>query len=151
MPRRNIALVNDHYYHIYNRTTNRQNSFNSPSDYNKALTSLWYYNFSDNKISLSALYQKMPVDFRDEYIKQLIESDNKYTSIIAYCLMPNHFHLVLKQRVENGISKFIGDFQNSYTRSFNKKHEHRGNLFDQRFKAKHIETDEQLLHIILVD
>ena len=61
--------------------------------------------------------------------------------------MPNHFHLIIKQVVENGISKFIGNVTNSYTRYFNTKNERVGPLFQGKFKAKRIETEEQFFHL----
>ena len=61
--------------------------------------------------------------------------------------MSNHFHILLKQLTENGISRFLSDLQNAYTRYFNIKQEKRGPLFSLQFKSVHIETDEQFVHV----
>ena len=61
--------------------------------------------------------------------------------------MPTHFHLLLKQETDNGIRIFLSNLQNSYARYFNIKHSHSGPLLTPNFKAVHIETDEQLLHV----
>ena len=68
-------------------------------------------------------------------------------SIISFVLMPNHFHFLLKQNVENGISLFLAQFQNSYTRYFNTKNRRQGHLLQGQFKAVRIEDDDQLLHV----
>lgn len=66
---------------------------------------------------------------------------------MCYCLMPNHFHFLLRQEVDGGISKFLGLFQNSYTRYFNTKNDRVGQLFLDTFKNVLVEKEEQLLHL----
>lgn len=61
--------------------------------------------------------------------------------------MPNHFHFLLTQSTEEGISKFMGLIQNSYTKYFNLRKKRVGSLFQGQFKAKRVETNEQLLHL----
>ncbi|MDA1338420.1 MAG: transposase [bacterium] len=68
--------------------------------------------------------------------------------ILAYYLMPNHYHLVLQQKVDNGTSNFISKLVNSFTRNFNLKTERKGQIFLKDFKAVSIKTDEQLLHTV---
>ena len=76
-------------------------------------------------------------------------SENKehLVEIMAYCLMPTHIHLVLKQSKGAGISRFMSKVLNSYTRYFNNKNKRRGPLWEGRFKSVMVETDEQLLHL----
>ena len=61
--------------------------------------------------------------------------------------MPNHFHLLLKQTIDNGISHFLSKFTNSYTKYFNTKYNRVGPVFQGVFKSVHIESDEQLMHL----
>jgi putative transposase len=75
------------------------------------------------------------------------KENKKLVDFLAYCLMPNHFHFLLKQVSEGGISRFMSNFQNSYTRYYNIKYERVGPLFLDKFKAIRIETDDQLLHV----
>ncbi|MBU1256253.1 transposase, partial [Patescibacteria group bacterium] len=73
--------------------------------------------------------------------------NNLKTNIFVYCLMPNHFHLLLRQETENGISSHLKEFQNSYTRYFNLRHNRTGPLFSTQFKAVRIENENQFLHV----
>lgn len=66
--------------------------------------------------------------------------------ILAFCLMPNHIHLLVEQILNNGVSSFMSNFTNSYTRYFNNKRNRYGHIFQGKFKAVRVETDEQLLH-----
>ena len=77
----------------------------------------------------------------------LIDRKNKLINIIAYCLMPTHIHLVLQQLEDNGISIFMNNLLNSYTRYFNIRHKRKGPLWVGRFKRVVVSTDEQLLHL----
>lgn len=75
-------------------------------------------------------------------------SDKKFlVDIIAYCLMPTHIHLILTQLKKEGISIFMGNVLNSYTRYFNTKYKRKGPLWQSRFKNIGVQTDEQLLHL----
>lgn len=85
------------------------------------------------------------------YVKRICEYERekgeKIIQIIAHCLMPTHIHLILRQLKDNGISVFINNILNSYTRYFNIKHKRKGPLWEYRFKNVLVETDEQLLHL----
>jgi len=71
----------------------------------------------------------------------------RIVQIIAYCIMPTHIHVVLKQLVDNGISVYIGNVLNSYSKHFNAKHKRKGPLWEGKFKNVLVQTDEQLLHL----
>jgi len=80
-------------------------------------------------------------------IDEMVSKFNKNIEINCFCLMPNHFHLLVKQTKDRGISKFMANFQNSITKYRNKKYDREGHLFKGQFKAVHIEDTDQLLHI----
>ncbi len=97
-------------------------------------------------------HNKSPIFLEDNdyrrYLKRLSEYLPKHAvSILSYCLMPNHIHLLLKQTGQEPIDKFIHRLHTAYTMFFNKKYERVGSVFQGRFKAKQIETDEYLLHV----
>lgn len=145
MPGRTIPFITDQVYHVYNRGINKQPVFVNKRDYDRALESLRYYRFHNQNLSLSK-YLLLQKSKRNNF---LTNSRKKLQTVVvfAYCFMPNHFHLLVKQLVDGGISKFIGQFQNSYTRYFNIRHDRDGSLFLDQFKAVRIEDDEQLLHV----
>lgn len=145
MPTRNVPLVSGQYYHIFNRGIDRRTTFSGISDYERALTSIWFYRISTTPFSLSRFFS-LKADDKKAFLKDFNRRDTR-VKVICYCLMPNHFHLLLKQSKENGISSFMSDFQNSYTRYYNIAHERSGALFMNQFRAVRIETDEQMIHL----
>lgn len=145
MPSRITPLISDHYYHVYNRGVNKRHVFLNRSDYIRATNLIRYYNYLDYPIRFSK-FLLLAKDQREETWNRLKPSKT-YTDILTYCLMPNHFHLLLKQNEENGISKFLANLQNSYTKYFNIKNERIGPLFQGQFKAKKIDSEEQLIHV----
>jgi putative transposase len=145
MPRRNIPLVRDEYYHVFNRGTEHRPVFNDRRDYKRAMNTIEYYNSYPLNIKLSRyliLSAKKRLAFSNKNIlrKRLVD-------VVCYCLMPNHFHLLLRQEEENGISNLMRLIQNSYTRYYNTKHNRDGALFKGSFKAVRIENDNHLIQI----
>jgi putative transposase len=74
-------------------------------------------------------------------------SKNCLIDIVCFCLMPNHFHFLLRQKKKDGIRQFISQVTNSHTKYFNLKNKRAGPLFQGRFKSKRVETKQQLLHL----
>ncbi len=145
MPGRKIPLVTDEIYHVYNRGINKQPTFTTKKEYQRAILAIEFYRVSSPPIRLSK-FLELEQDKQKE-ITKITNQAEKLVDIICFCLMPNHFHFLLKQKMEDGISKFIGNFQNSYTRYHNTRNERDGSLFLDQFKAKRIETDEQFIHV----
>lgn len=146
MPTTSIPLVEDQIYHLFNRSINREPVFTSKRNCQRALASLGFYRFQNTPVRLS-YFLSWGQEKRKELMERL-EKDSKYSvEILTFCLMPSHFHFLLKQVTKSGISNFLSLFQNSYTRYFNTKHKRAGPIFQGQFKAVRIETDEQLMHI----
>jgi len=143
---RKFILVNDQFYHVFNRGIEHQPVFTDRREYNRAFLTLDFYRFVNPSLKLSkALLLETKV--REEFFHRLRQEGKKLVEIVSYCLMPNHFHFLLKQRLNDGISRFISNFANSYTRYFNTKHKRIGPIFQGVFKAVRIENDEQLIHV----
>lgn len=145
MPDNRIPLVTNEFYHIYNRGVARNPIFLSQSDYEQAILALSYYIYSNPPIKLSRL-KELSQEQRNQVVQSIIDTD-KLVEVVSFVFIPNHFHFLLKQSTDKGIAAFISKFSNSYTRYFNTKHDRVGSMFQGVFKAVHIETDEQLIHL----
>lgn len=145
MPGRKIPLVTDEVYHVFNRGMNRQPTFTDKREYQRAVESLRFYKVAHPPISLSK-YLRLE-DQKQQEMSKVLEAYKPLVDIFSYCLMPNHFHFLIRQKEDKGIAVFLSNFQNSYTRYFNTRHDRDGSLFLDQFKAVRIETDEQLLHV----
>lgn len=145
MADKRVPLVTGEYYHIFNRGVARQPTFLTKHDYKQALLTLSYYRFVKPPIRLSrfkSLSQEQRNDIQNSLLKSI-----KHVEIISFVLMPNHFHCLLQQTADKGISIFLSQFTNSYTRYFNTKHDRVGPAYQGVFKAVRIESDEQLLYV----
>lgn len=138
MPYRKTPLVTGEIYHVFNRGVARLPIFEDKRDYNRFLETLYYYQFQGPKPQFSQIKRFKDLNF---------EKNQKIVEIICYCLMPNHYHFMIKQLQDNGISEFINKLSNSYTKYFNTRHERVGPLLQGQFKAVRVETEEQLLHL----
>ncbi len=138
MPYRKTPLVNGEVYHVFNRGVAKLPIFEDRRDYSRLLETLYYYQFQGPKPQFSQLKRFKDINF---------EKNKKIVEIICYCLMPNHYHLMIKQLQDRGISEFINKISNSYTKYFNTRHNRVGPLLQGQFKAVRIEYDEQLIHV----
>lgn len=111
--------------------------FNVARDYKRFIETMIYYQIAGPKPRFS--FATTESDHPD--------SNNKIIDIISYCLMPNHFHFLLQQKRHGGITEFISKLTNSYTKYFNIKNNRSGPLLQGEFKAVHVKTDEQLVHL----
>lgn len=137
MPYRIIPFISGEFYHLYNRGLEKRDIFTQSRDYSHFIQTFLYYQIQNPKPKFSTFRRNkiFPVD----HSKKIVE-------IIGYCLMPNHFHLLVKQLKEGGISEFMRRFILSYIKFRNLKYNHQGPLFNGSFKAVLIESDEQLIH-----
>lgn len=134
-------------YHIFNKSIAEFKIFNSDSEFSRMLGVIRYYQREKPTIKFSRFINLSKAKESNLNRDILLLDKEKLVDIIAYCLMPTHLHLILKQLKENGISIFMNNILNSYTRYFNIKHKRKGPLWEGRFKSVLIKTDEQLLHL----
>lgn len=143
---RKLIFANDEIYHVFNRGIEKRPVFTNKWELDRAIVTLNFYRFAKLPIKLSK-FLVLPQKKQQELLKTVEKNNEKLIEIISFCLMPNHFHLMLKQKIENGISIFVSNFANSYTKYFNTKHDRIGPLFQGIFKAVRIESDEQFIHV----
>ncbi|MCX6735763.1 MAG: transposase [Candidatus Parcubacteria bacterium] len=127
----------DEYYHVYSRGTERREIFLDNFDKERFLKLLFVLNSGK------------PFKFRD--VKDTsyanISRGNPRTAIGAFCLMPNHFHLLLRETEEGGISAFMGKLLTAYSMYFNKKYKRTGGLFEGTFRAEYVDNDNYLKYL----
>lgn len=131
-------LENNEFYHLILRGVGDSKIFRNDNDYCRVLFSLYEFNTAE-PIEIRNRYGGLSSDtlFNKKRRKLLIE-------IHAFCLMPNHIHLLVKQKVNNGITQFMRKFGTGYASYFNIKYKRKGHLFQGRFRAVHIKSDAQL-------
>jgi putative transposase len=142
---RNMTFVTSYVYHVYNRGIDGRSVFTNTLEHDRFISLIDFYRHSDVPMRYSK-YQDLPASLQTEATKN-IEKLPCMVTILAYCLMPNHFHLLLRQEKEHGIIQFVGNISNGHAKYYNSKHKRKGPLFQNSFKAVWVETDEQLLHV----
>ncbi len=146
MPYRQTVLAAGEIYHVFNRGVASLPLFHSSTDYSRFIQLIDYYQFANTPTSFSSL-MKLPIEEREPILDNLRKENNLQAEILVFCLMPNHYHFLLKQIAGKGLTSFMGNIQNSYAKYLNIKEHRAGPLYQSPFKAKRIETDEQLLHV----
>ncbi|HOV21700.1 MAG TPA: transposase [bacterium] len=131
----------DGVFHIFTRSIAEYKIFKDNNDYLRFIEMLKFYQYKRNcSFSYYLKTKEIPQ-------KNLDKIGEKIIRIISYCLMPTHIHLILSSEVEDGITKFMKNLLDSYTRYFNTKTKRKGPLWESRFKSVLLETDEQLFHL----
>lgn len=146
MPLRKIVFATDQAYHLLNRGVEQRFIFKNKRDYQRFLELTDFYRYQSPPLRFS-FYNRLSIEEKSEFLKRLKERSEPLVEIITYCLMPNHFHFLVRQLEDSGISDFMRNLQNSFARYFNTKYQRSGPLFQSMFKAVRIETDEQLVHV----
>ncbi len=141
---RDIPLVENRIYHIFTKSISGYKIFRSYYDYMRMIELLKFYQKENPPVKFS-VYIKLRN--KNSSIEEEISRSNNIVDIIAYCLMPTHIHLILTALKPNGISIFMSNVLNSYTRYFNNKTKRKGPLWQSRFKNVDVQTDEQHYHL----
>ena len=146
MPRKNSLklYIENGYCHIYNRGVEKRKIFMDEDDYNTFLHLLKYY--------LSPVNQGIthPSTNLESYKilrpRPLLNLSGE-VDLLAFCLMPNHFHLLLKQTTKDGMTKLLRSLSTTYSMYFNRKYDRVGHLFQGPYRAVVIDNDPYILHL----
>ncbi|TSC52156.1 MAG: hypothetical protein LiPW41_367 [Parcubacteria group bacterium LiPW_41] len=133
-------FVNGKIYHLYNRGVDKRPIVRDDHDHFRFIHSL--FEFNNENQSVPHLHRQLS-EVGPRTIGRNREPRKLLVDLIAFCLMDNHYHLMVRQRVDGGISKFVQKFGTGYTMYFNEKHERSGVLFQGKFKSVLVSDDSQ--------
>ncbi len=138
MPRKNIIkeYKEKSFYHVYNRGVAKQRIYRDKDDYKKFIGLLKFY--------LSLQGQTLQVKVSPS---KVLKNHSEDVRLHCYCLMPNHFHLLLYQEKIDSMNYFMRSFATKYSMYFNDRYKRTGPLYESRYKAVRVETDDQLVYL----
>ena len=132
-------FITGEFYHIYNRGVEGRDIFLDQPDYSRFLLGMKAFN---NAKSIFSLSRHIKHEETNQFFKQ-----EPIVEFVCYTLMPNHYHFIVRQLKDEGISRFMQRLGTAYTKYFNKRYERAGVLFQGLFKSKHISDDSYLMHV----
>ena len=135
---RKEVFVNGGFYHIYNRGNNKRKVFLGRGDLERFFQSMQEFSKEE---PIGSIYLN---SFKEPSLRS---STSKLVDFVCFCLNPNHYHFIIRQLVDKGIEKFMHRLGTGYTNYFNEKHKCSGSLFQGRYKAIHIDSNNYLLHL----
>ncbi|KKR72790.1 MAG: hypothetical protein UU81_C0015G0014 [Microgenomates group bacterium GW2011_GWC1_41_8] len=144
------TYISEGYYHVYNRGVNKIDIFKDKLDYEVFLSYLKTYLLPQDKVNLFGNLNNLSLSSKERSRLITLLRLKNYASkieLLTYCLMPNHYHFLVKQNDKNDLENFMRSLMTRYTKYFNTRYKRRGPLFEGRYKAVLIETDDQLLYL----
>lgn len=151
MPRRKEQFVTGENYHIVMRAIDDNLIFKDTNDYFRGIFCLYEFNNS-KPVNISIRRRNRVVEKKREKSIDIgsrtisfIDSRNKFVDILAFCFMPNHIHLLVKQIRDGGISKFMQKVGIGLGKYFNRKYKRKGHVFQDTFKSVNIKNDNQFV------
>ena len=143
------VFINSEVYHIYNRGVEKRKTFLDDKDYFRFIHNL--FEFNDDAPAMNLYYKLPQIQSYEVQLRKIHKIERQprklLVEIIAFCLMPNHYHILIKQKVDNGIVRFMQKLGTGYTNYFNKKYKRVGGLLQGRFKAVLIKDESHFIHL----
>lgn len=136
-------------YHIYNRGVEKRDVFTEDENYLRFIHDLFEFNDENPAPNLTYHLTYKKEQYKEVELPYIVKKGPRklLVEILVFTLMPNHFHLLLRQKKENGIVKFMQKLGTGYTNYFNKKYDRVGSLFQGRFKAVLINEEAHFTHL----
>ena len=142
---RKHSFVAGEFYHIYSHSVGDLTLFKSDRDYTRFLSVLFAAN---SKRDMPRMDRFRDLNLVWDIKDGKIDIGDALVDIIGFCIMPNHFHLLLGERADSNISKFLHRILVSYSKYFNLKYERRGHVFERTFNSRHISDNEYLMRAL---
>lgn len=139
-------FVEDYIYHVYNRGVEERNVFLDRKDYLRFIHDLFEFNDESPASNVLYFFNPKSMEVQPPYIRER-KPRKLLVEILVFTLMPNHFHLLIKQKKEEGIVRFMQKLGTGYTMYFNQRYERVGGLFQGRFKAVRVHAQAHFLHL----
>ncbi len=141
-------FVKNQIYHIYNRGVEKRDIFMDKQDYLRFIHCLFALNDQASFKNLTRIsMSQVGLDSLEKYNTQKRKPRKLLVEILVFCLMPNHFHLMLRQKTENGIVRFMQKLGTAHAKYFNQKYDRVGPLFQGKFKAVLVEKNAHFLYL----
>lgn len=146
---RNIQISIDEYYHVYNRGAHKRIIFHDATDCVRFLFLILFLQsplgFDQISRPVRHFVKHRVFDIGAADISEIVR--DRYVELISFCLMPNHFHLVLREVQEHGTARYMQRVLNGYTKYYNTKYGTSGHLFQGPYRTVHVEDNDQLLYL----
>jgi len=142
-----MRIAPGEYYHIFNRAVNKQVIFPDTSDYFRFLFLILYF---QSPIIFQRLSRKVKEFVQSRALDSMEEDEiikKRRVELVSFCIMPNHFHLIVKELDVGGIAAYMQRVLTSYSKYYNIKYQKSGHVFQGPYRAVHIADDRQLLHL----
>ncbi len=141
--KRKDKFIEGEIYHVFNKSISGYGIFKDLDNSQRFLNVFEYYNDSLITKCFSQFTKRKKFDYQNI----IYPLNNSFCKVLSYCIMPDHYHFLLKILKNNSLSKFFNNVENSYTRYFNTKFNRKGPLWQSPFKSVEIKSNEQLLHV----
>ena len=143
------GLAPGEYYHVFNRGAHRIDIFRGKADMQRFLFEVLYFQSHTPLKNVARLASSFSPEqgfaAPDELIEKIIRE--RTAELVAFCIMPNHFHLLLRELEEGSVENYMQRISEGYTKYFHKRYGASGHVFQGRYKTVHVKTDEQLMHL----